>query len=294
MKFKIDAELRYAAPILDKKIYEVLKNGIKADGVENSLIVTSDGIIVWNYIDYNIAKELEIPDEDIPYKIKDFGCRMEMLRYVMRRGGQYIVGWNLFRKCIYLDQMMYVADIIIKLNEEKISNKEMYRYFTKEGILQNTIPNNIQECLDKRCSIDYKLWCTWQTLTKEECFVSEFNSIVQSCRKRKGKIIRKDGEAILIFLNKELETEDLLKRFKKEIGKSIDNVVKYYIKPNLLLLNQQEIQIKGLQNQKRIDDIINYIIEQKPIQTTSTKPTKKPKRKRVKIQSANIEEFLDW
>jgi len=86
MKFKIDPELE--ALFIDLKIssrwtYEELKEDIKRNGIRESLTVSKDGIIVAGHQRYKISQELKIPDDKIPYIIKEFKNRQEMIDYAI-------------------------------------------------------------------------------------------------------------------------------------------------------------------------------------------------------------------
>jgi len=83
-KLKIDDEIHEMFPPMDEEIYEILKNDIKDRGIQEQLIVTEDGTVVCGCNRFKIAQELKIPEDQIPYKTKSFGCRMEMLEYALK------------------------------------------------------------------------------------------------------------------------------------------------------------------------------------------------------------------
>ena len=104
LEFKTDDEINNLIPSLDKESYEGLKNDIDERGIQNELIVTENGTIVCGNNRFKIAKELNIPDDQIPYKIKSFSCRMEMIIYAVRDNtiGRKL---TLYEQCMIIQNM---------------------------------------------------------------------------------------------------------------------------------------------------------------------------------------------
>lgn len=84
MKFRLDPEITALFEDLEPRAYKYLKEDISERGIQTPLVVTEDGTIVCGCQRYKIAKELGLSDEQIPFIVKRFKSKREMIEYAIK------------------------------------------------------------------------------------------------------------------------------------------------------------------------------------------------------------------
>lgn len=83
MKLKINKEYEQLLPDLTEEEYESLKQSIRESGIRVKLQVLKDGTILCGHNRYNIAKELKMPEKDIPYEVIDITGDDNIKKYII-------------------------------------------------------------------------------------------------------------------------------------------------------------------------------------------------------------------
>lgn len=83
-KLKLDPELDNLFPHIPKEVYDSLKEDIKRDGILDDLKVDKDGFILDGMKRFKIAKEQDIPEKDIPYRVMYFENELDRMNFAIK------------------------------------------------------------------------------------------------------------------------------------------------------------------------------------------------------------------
>lgn len=116
MEFKINPEYENLNPPLSREEAEDLKTSIKHSGIRTELHVLSDGTILCGHNRYNIAKELKIPEDQIPYKIIDIPDELDCKIYIIED--------NLYRRQLSAPWRIELTSVVDKLERDKAKQRK--------------------------------------------------------------------------------------------------------------------------------------------------------------------------
>jgi hypothetical protein len=81
--FVVDPELDHLFPDLAHKERVKLQKSIEKYGIRDAICIAPDGTILDGMQRYRIARDIHIPDKNIPHKVYEFENRLEMLNFAI-------------------------------------------------------------------------------------------------------------------------------------------------------------------------------------------------------------------
>ncbi len=83
-KLRIDPELDNLFRYMPKEVYDSIKEDIKRDGILDDLKVDKAGFILDGMKRFKIAKEQDIPEKDIPYRVMYFENELDRMNFAIK------------------------------------------------------------------------------------------------------------------------------------------------------------------------------------------------------------------
>lgn len=144
-KLKINHEYEKLNPPLSREELENLRISIRHDSIRTQLHVLQDGTILCGHNRYNLAKEENISDENIPYKIVDISDENDRKIYIIQD--------NLYRRQLTSAWRIELVSVLDKIEREK-SKKQQEATYPKKGeqgfsVVENLPPHEKGKSRDK-------------------------------------------------------------------------------------------------------------------------------------------------
>lgn len=209
---KIDKEISGLFEDIVDWEYESLKADIKEHGINVPLVVSkSDGTIVCGHQRYKIAKELHIPEKDMPVKPVDFKTRQEMI--------DYAINDNVLRRNLNLYQKALLGLRILPYEKQKAKERIELSWKkrcpkTKEDIDKNA-PQNFGSLTGETMKlVADRVGVSHETLRKVQK-IEEYNPTYNFDIKMMRLLLKKGETSISAVYNDIKDEEKALLKTKK-------------------------------------------------------------------------------
>jgi ParB-like chromosome segregation protein Spo0J len=154
MILKINEEYKQLLPGLTEEEYESLKQSISESGIRVKLQVLEDGTILCGHNRYNIAKELKIPEKDIPYEVIDITGDDNIRKYIIED--------NLLRRQLNTAWKVQLSEKLDEI-EQRLSKQRMSEGGRRKGV--ENLPH-LEDAGKSRDKVAEKLGISGRTYSK--------------------------------------------------------------------------------------------------------------------------------
>jgi ParB-like chromosome segregation protein Spo0J len=134
MKLTINEEYKHLLYDLTEEEYESLKQSISESGIRVKLQVLEDGTILCGHNRYNIAKELKIPEKDIPYEVIDITGDDNIRKYIIED--------NLLRRQLNTAWKVQLSEKLDEI-EQRLAKQRLH--MRTGGVTKANLPESVDK-----------------------------------------------------------------------------------------------------------------------------------------------------